>query len=317
MRWLLVLALVGLHSGIMQAKIRPYSSDVKRWATSLMVAGAVSTGVFYNPAIAQQDPQPDRPPPIVEAKPQDQPPPVEWRKVDKRSLPQHQSVFYLLIDLFDNWRVMPLTYLGNDQQGDPLFVGARMQIVRRGRELFRFSFSSLVSYQGLIRENVDVQEVATFIHPDDRYFDVSILKIDGVDLAEYQAVTIAPYPDVGQELEMVAYRIDLADDLLHFFSYQSDVRDCQSNERITDKADRQIVLHDCNVYYTPAVRGTSIFTRGEDAKLVALHFGNYRDLSYAIAIPQQINKFLALPTDARGKMTLTWGEVKRLAIEGH
>ena len=314
MRWLLIL--VGLYSGIVQAKIRPYSSNVKQWATSLMVAGALSTGMFYNSAIAQQDPPADRPPPEV-AEPQDQPPPVDWHRVNKRSLPQHQSVFYLLIDLFDNWRVMPLTYLGNDQQGDPLFVGARMQIVRRGRELFRFSFSSLVSYQGLVRENVDVQEVATFTHPDDSYFDVSILKINGVDLAEYQAVTIAPYPDAGQELEMVAYRIDLAEDLLHFFSYQSYVRTCQSSERIIDKADRQIVLHDCNVHYTPAVRGTSIFTRGKDAKLVALHFGNYRDgLSYAIAIPQQINKFLALPTDARGKMTLTWGEVKRMAIEG-
>ena len=315
MRWLLIF--VGLYSGITQAKIKPYSSNVKQWATSLVVAGAVATGVFHNSVIAQQDPQPDRPPPIVDAERQDQPPPVDWRMVDKRSLPQHQSVFYLLIDLFDNWRVMPLTYLGNDRQDNPLFVGARMQIIRNGHQVFRFGVSSLVSYQGLVKENIDPQEVAIFAHPDDRYFDLSILKIDGVDLAEYQTVTIAPYPDAGQELEMVAYRIDLADDLLHFFSYQSYVRDCQSNKGTIDKADRQIVLHNCNVYHTPAVRGTSIFTRGEDAKLVALHFGNYRDgLSYAIAIPQQINKLLSLPVEARGKMTLTWGEVKRMAIEG-
>ena len=318
MRWLFVLALVGLYSTVVQAKIRPYSSSIKQWATSLMVAGVVSTGMFYNSAIAQQDPPADNPPPKEEVALVDQPPPVDWRKIDNRSLAQHRSVFYLLIDMFDNWRVMPLAYLGNDQGGEPLFIGARMQIIRRGRKLFQFGISSLVSYQGLVSENVEVQEVASFVHPDDRYFDLSILRIDGIDLDEYQGVAIAPYPsDAGQELEMVAYRLDLAQDLLHFFSYPSYVRDCRSNVHLTDKADRRVVLHDCNVFHTPAVRGTPIFTAGEDGKLVALHFGDYRDgLSYAVEIPQQISRLLSLPVDARNKMTLTWGEVKRLAIEG-
>lgn len=321
MRWLFVLALIGLYSGGIQAKIKPYSSNVKRWATSLVVAGVVSTGLFYNSAIAQQDPAPDQPPPQDQPVPQDIPPAeaeVDWRKIDNRSLAQHRSVFYLLIDMFDNWRVMPLAYLGNDRGGDPLFIGARMQIIRRGRKLFKFGIPSLVSYQGLVSENVDVQEVATFIHPDDRYFDFTILKVNDVDLDDYQAIAITSYPsNAGQELEMVAYRLDLAQDLLHFFSYPSYVRDCQSDVHLTDKVDRRIVLHNCNVFHTPAVRGTPIFTAGEDGELVALHFGDYRDgLSYAVEIPQQVGRFLSLPVEARGKMTLTWGEVKQLAIEG-
>ena len=309
MRWLLIL--VCLYSGMMQAKIKPYSSNTKRWLASLMVSSVVSTGVFQGTTPGQEA----EPPPIEQKKP----PPVDWRKVDSRSPVHQQSVFYLLIDLFDNWRVMPITYLGDDRDGDPLFIGARMQIVRNGRKVFRFSVTSLVSHRGLVRENIDPQEVAIFEHPDDHYFDLSVLKIEDVKLDEYQAITVAPYPDLGQELEMVAYRLDLAEDLLHFFSYPSYVRDCRSNGQLIDKADRQVVVHGCNVYHTPAVRGTAIFTRGEEeAKLVALHFGSHRDqLSYAIEIPQQLNKLLALPVDAHGKMTLTWGEVKRLAVEGN
>lgn len=311
MRWLFIV--IGLYSGVMQAGIKP-SSGVKHWLTKLAVGGVLSTVVWHGSVMAQQD---DEPLELVNKVELEQE--VDWRKVNSRSTAQHQSVFYLLIDLFDNWRVMPIVYLGNDQHGEALFVGARTQIVRLGRKVFRFGIPSLVSYQGLVRENVDVQEVASFIHPDDRYFDISVLKIDDVDVDEYQAVAIAPYPDGGQNLEMVAYRIDLADDLLHFFSYPSYVRECQSKARIIDKNDRQIVLHDCNVLYTPAIRGTPIFTdnKDEEVKLVALHYGNYRDeLSYAVEIPQRLNNWLSLAVEARGKVVVTWGDIKRQAIEG-
>ena len=229
---------------------------------------------------------------------------VVWGGVKRNSPAHHRSVFYLLVDVFDTWRVMHLMYIGNDNNGNPLFLGARAQMIWSGKTIFRWADSSLVGYDGLIKQGVEVSEIEHFPHPEVAYYDFTVLKIAGIDLSDYEPIQVAPLPAPLTPLEMLSYRADLAEDLLWFFDYPLKWRECRAG--VVHADDAELVLHTCKIPRTPAVMGSPIFA---EESLIALYLGSYREgFDYSMRIPLSYSHWLDV--SPKEKMATTWGEIK-------
>ena len=243
---------------------------------------------------------------------------LAWRRV-RNNPPQYQkSVFYLILDGFDiGWRVMHIEYIGDSKKGEPLFVGPRAYLLsgvnRNGDPKFVMHWAqpSLVGHSGLIKQNVEVEEVAHFSHPYHRSYDQTLITIKDVDLSEYEPISIAAQPEPGTELTMLSYFVR-DEDVLKFFNYPLEQRNCHA---IDFDAEDMMVVHSCHIPHTPAVLASPIFANGT---LVALYYGvtEHEDAYGAPLLPDLLDYMAkTLAVDAHGKMLTTWGEVKRTALE--
>ncbi len=237
-----------------------------------------------------------------------------WHKLRTKPAAHQRAVFYLVVDLFEHWRVAHVGYVGEDHDGEPLFVGLRNHILHGNNPVFDFALTSLVGHDGLVQENVDIEEVASF--PSSAavpYFDITLLKIHRLDMSDYEPLTLANGAAQGSALQMLSYRVDLATDLLHFFSYPLRYRACQAGA-VVMQAEHPVLLHTCSIPYSPAVAGSPLFNDGDTPALIAVYAGTYKDgFDYAVPLPLELTQLFngTLAVVAADKMTTSWGALKR------
>lgn len=236
----------------------------------------------------------------------------DWAKVNARSEEHLKSTFYLLLDAGNLWRVMHVGYLGMNEDRKPLFVGLRAFIVvRDGRgvehDILDEVEVSLVGYDGLIKQGVEIEVERVFAHPERRLLDIAVLNLAGVDLKEYRPINIDLWPMKRlTELEMLSYRLDLADNELGFFAYPAMRRSCVAGNFFVNQG---FAIHSCVVSQNPFGIGSLIFVK-ESGTLVALHINENEDgLPYAVTAPPELVS-MSLAVNPQQKATTLWGAIK-------
>lgn len=244
---------------------------------------------------------------IVEDIPEKEP---VWFELKTNPLAHQRAVFYLLIDMFEHWRVVHVNYVGDDRDGEPLFVGLRTYTRVGDDPAFRFAMTALVGHEGLVQENIDVEEVEFFPSKASiPYFDITLLKINGLDMSDYKPIRMTRHVKLFADVEMLSYRVDLADNLLEYFDYPLWFRNCRSGNMVPVDG-HKLMLNNCSIPYTPAVTGSPIF--GDEAELLGMYVGWLdQDHHLAVTIPKALLDLSAYAIDKREKLPVMWGELKR------
>lgn len=237
-----------------------------------------------------------------------------WHKLSRKPAAHQRAVFYLVVDLFEYWRVAHVTYVGDDHDGEPLFVSLRNHIISDEKPIFRSAVTSLVGHDGLVQENIDIEEVDYF--PSNAtvpYFDITLLKIHALDMSDYEPLPLAHGVYAERAVQMLSYRIDLAADLLHFFDYPLRYRTCHAGA-MAMMAKHLVLLHTCSIPHTPAVPSSPLFSTDDTPALIALYIGTYKNgFDYAVPMPFELIHLLSdtLAVTASDKMTTSWGKLKQ------
>lgn len=233
----------------------------------------------------------------------------DWFKLKTNPPAHQQAVFYFLIDMFEHWRVVHANYVGDDRDGKPLFVSLRVYTRFGDDDVFRFAVSSLVDHEGLVQENIDVEEIEFF--PSKAtvpYFDITLLKIHDVDMSAYKPIKMTHQVKLFADLEMLSYRIDLADNLLEYFNYPLRYRNCRSGD-MANVDNHLLLTNTCSIPYTPAVTGSPIFS--DKHELLGLYVGWLDDERHlAVAIPKELLDLQAFAINKKDKLPVLWGELK-------
>lgn len=236
-----------------------------------------------------------------------------WKKVRLRPPAHHKSTFYLLIDFFDDgWRVMHTGFVGMSRDDEPLFVGPRPYLLDeddKQKFVFRWSQISLVDHSGLVEDNVEVEEIAHFKHPQNDRYDQTLFTVKDVDLRDYEPIAVDSYPPADTELELLNYAIT-QDNLLRFFAYPLQYRTCNAVGNVDNEGMRG--WHNCafpeEVY--PLI-GPLLFNK-EKQTLVAFHFGKETDAFYGVTMLPELQQYLRreMAVDSRARLTTQWGRIK-------
>ena len=128
-----------------------------------------------------------------------------WREIDATSIANYRSVFYLLVP---GPLLFHVGYLGTVLGGDALFVGQQRE--EDGIEnLLDRDDTSLVGYEGLVAEDVNVREVASFAGTNGQTGSV-LLAIRDVDFSAYAPLALSSYPNLREtDVELLTYKFGL------------------------------------------------------------------------------------------------------------
>ena len=254
-----------------------------------------------------------------------------WQIVDDQSSAHQKSVFNLYVDSvyvaedgkkYDLELLFPMGYLGTDDQGRAVFVGRTgvgsffvTQLAETGR-------SNLISYRGLVAENVVVEELDVLEDQLDNVLSMVVIAVSGADLGnEYEPLLIGSYPFREETaLGLVSYYRQTHSPILYEVEGAADkiplrVRECNSvPDANWGKAG--IGLHSCDGAGGDGIaHGALLFL---DGKLVALQSRPLEDgVAMSVEINQQLRQFThnlrrggAYAVDARDKAATTWGAIK-------
>ena len=243
----------------------------------------------------------------------------DWTRVDKTS-PRHQrSVFYLVPE---PRRGEPLIfhagYLGRVPGGDALFVAQTAKQDSIADSLGKADFS-IVSYEGLVAENVKVREVAAFPGANGET-GVVLLAIRDISFADYPPLQLAAYPALtDREVELLTYKSDAGivlkgRDPEKRFSLPLQVRGCASVPQV-GLADLDLGQHTCGPVNSVS-EGSLLFDK-EKGTLI----GFYRDqaieniLGDGLPLADVVSEALihlvdAKPVSPKNRLTTTWAALK-------
>ena len=217
-------------------------------------------------------------------------------------------------------------YLGTDDQGRAVFVGRTgvgsffvTQLAETGR-------SNLISYRGLVAENVVVEQLDVLEDQLDNVLSMVAIAVSGADLGnEYEPLLIGSYPFREETaLELVSYHRQTYSPILWSAELEEwgtadkiplQVRECNS---VPDPKGGKagIGLHTCDGAGSDGIaHGALLFL---DGKLVALQSRPLEDgVAMSVEINQQLRQFThnlrrggAYAVDARDKAATTWGAIK-------
>ena len=137
---------------------------------------------------------------IVELLLEQEPRERDWTEVDKTAPAHHRSVFYLL---HAPRRLMfHVGYLGSVLGDGALFVAQN----REGASIENYLSQTLVSHAGVVAEDIEVREVASFPGVDGESGSV-LLAIRNVDLSAYQPLLVSTDPILREtEVEVLTYK---------------------------------------------------------------------------------------------------------------
>jgi len=110
-------------------------------------------------------------------------------------------------------------------------------------------------------------------------------------------------------VEMLSYRVDLADNLLEYFDYPLRYRNCNSGDMVS-VAEHMLLTNNCSIPYTPAVTGSLIFN--EKHELLGLYVGWIdADNHLAVTIPKALLDLSAFAINKKDNLPVLWGELKK------
>ena len=128
-----------------------------------------------------------------------------WREIDATSIANYRSVFYLLVPDPDTPLLFHVGYLGTVLGGDALFVAQKQ--AEDGIEKFLDGDDiSLIGYDGLVAEAVNVREVASFRGGNGETGSV-LLAIRDVDFSAYAPLALSLYSNLREtDVELLTYK---------------------------------------------------------------------------------------------------------------
>ena len=232
-------------------------------------------------------------------------------KNDKKDF--RDSFNYLLMDARAFVMVMHLAYLGESHNGEHLFIGPRVFIVTNNEVVINRTINTLIGRDGVIKENIlEITERKHIQHPEDDYYDLTILGMKGVDMADYEPIATGSYPTrENTDLEMYSYLVNV-ENVRKPRSYKLGKRDCTSGRF---DADQGFGFNSCLIADTFAVLGSPI-VNAKTKRLVAMYSGQEEfdgDLvAYSVAMPVKLDDLGidARAVDARDKIATTWARIK-------
>ena len=278
------------------------------WATIAPVAaGDDAVANQEQEEKVEQEPVADGIEEIAEDMPEEE---AVWFELKTHPLAHRRAVFYLLIDMFEHWRVVHVNYVGDDHDGEPLFVGLRTYTRVGDDPAFRFAMTALVGHEGLVQENIDVEEVEFFPSKASiPYFDITLLKINGLNMSDYKPIRMTRHVKLFADVEMLSYRVDLADNLLEYFDYPLRFRNCKSRNIVTVD-NQKMILNNCSIPYTPAVTGSPVFS--DKNELIGLYVGWTDPGNHlAVTMPKALLDLSSYAISKRDKLPIMWGELKK------
>ena len=247
---------------------------------------------------------------------------AEWRKVRAKPPAHRASVFYLLLNAgHDGWRVMHVEFVGTNDDREPLFVGLRIYILEGNgfgnpeqdgelEIILPRVDASLVGHRGLVEENVKVEEIASFDHPEGIWYDQTLLVIRDIRLRK-KPIQLEPYPPPDTPLEMLSYKVD-ENNLWHFFSYPLRRRDCKA---LGFDVKTMMANTTCKAADDafPLI-GAPIFVKNERA-LVGLYvsdMGKEKNSGQSVPVLPDLMHYLhsGLAVDSQTTVATAWGMIK-------
>lgn len=244
-----------------------------------------------------------------------------WKRVKKSAKGHQASVFYLLIGAGDKgWRIMHTEFVGFNEDDKPLLVGMRAYILSGdgiGRVIngerhviLDLVELSLVGHRGVVAHNVKAEEVASFKHPDNKWYDQTLMVLKNVDLDGYEPIVLATYPPPDTELELFSYYVT-EDNFLRFLNYPLRSRKCQALN--FDKEDMYVRDTCFAAEDALAVVGAPIFNK-VDETLVSFFLGKNRagDNTGSAILPglQRYVETGELSVDNQDKIATLWSRIK-------
>ena len=142
---------------------------------------------------------------IVELLLTQEPREAAWREIDATSIANYRSVFYLFVPDPDTPLLFHAGYLGTVLGGDALFVGQQREADGIEKFLDRDGIS-LVGYDGLVAEDVNVRTLASFPGRNGETGSV-LLAIRDVDFSGYAPLALSLYPNLREtDVELLTYK---------------------------------------------------------------------------------------------------------------
>ena len=243
-----------------------------------------------------------------------------WQRINSRSAAHLKSGLYFVLDSGDFWRVMHAVFIGVNENEVPMFVGLHAHTVMRNAKGVAIDIldeveSSLVGYEGLIKQGVEIEIQRIFEHPKRPVYDLALFTVEGVDMSGYRPVEIEIWPmKMLDELEMLSYRIDMGENVLGIFGYPAMRRDCFAGKFVVPEG---LAWHSCAVPRSPATIGSLIYAK-KRGTLVAFHFSFDDDgVPYGITAAADLVRIsqLALDVHAQQKLPTTWADIKLSRLE--
>ena len=128
-----------------------------------------------------------------------------WREIDATSIANYRSVFYLLVP---GPLLFHVGYLGTVLGGDALFIAQQREENSIEKSLDRDGIS-LVGYEGLVAEDVNVGEVAAFASSNGETGSV-LLAIRDMDFSGYAPLELSSYSNLREiDVELLTYKFGL------------------------------------------------------------------------------------------------------------
>ena len=131
-----------------------------------------------------------------------------WREIDATSIANYRSVFYLFVPDPDTPLLFHVGYLGTVLGGDALFIAHQ----REENSIEKFLDGddiSLIGYDGVVAEAVNVREVASFASGNGETGSV-LLAIRDMDFSGYAPLELSSYSNLREiDVELLTYKFGL------------------------------------------------------------------------------------------------------------
>ena len=241
-----------------------------------------------------------------------------WREIDATSIANYRSVFYLLLPGDDTPRLFHVGYLGTVLGGDALFVAQKRE--KDGIEkLLDQDDISLVGYDGVVAEAVNVREVASFRGGNGETGSV-LLAIRDMDFSGYAPLALSLYPNLREtDVELLTYKFGsgiVLDEEGEALALPLRVRGCVSVPHAGLGA-VDLYQHTCGP--ANSVSDGSILFHEKTGTILGFYRSQESDeilgdgLPLADVVSEALIRLVdAKPVSPKNRLTTTWAEIKRV-----
>lgn len=269
---------------------------VMRWPQAAVIALALLTTA---PAVVNAQEAQEEPKLLLE---EDE---IQWLDVAEAHHSATIALQSMPVEEDEEPRVYEVAYIGDTDRGDTVVAGILLNDIPKDVPYAAYSTD------GLLAENLQVEEIAFFDIGVDGFSETSVLGVKGLSLAaRYEPLQFAnfPFDDVGGELTMVTYWSGEEED---FPFPVARLRTCEIGENPAWQK-FGVGVTTCS----PVTAFGSVIFYG--ARGVGFHGGVLKELIFAEGISDDFLKLVRglqgkdiLPVDPHHKLPVMWGELKK------